>query len=143
MGVPTFKFKLLAFAIGAAIGGLAGVLFAGKNGLIYPTTFDIQLSILFLAAVVLGGSGSITGAIVGGVLVSYLPERFRFLKESRYFWFGIVLVFIMVFRPQGLIGSRRRRREIANPQDQPDFPGVAGSDLAEATEPHEGGTRHA
>ncbi|MFM7536336.1 MAG: branched-chain amino acid ABC transporter permease [Acidimicrobiales bacterium] len=143
MGVPTFKFKLLAFAIGAAIGGLAGVLFAGKNGLIYPTTFDIQLSILFLAAVVLGGSGSITGAIVGGVLVSYLPERFRFLKESRYFWFGIVLVFIMVFRPQGLIGSRRRRRELAEPQDQPDFPGVAGSDLAEAVEPHEGGTRHA
>jgi branched-chain amino acid transport system permease protein len=142
MGVPTFKFKLLAFAIGASIGGLAGVCFAGKNGLIYPTTFDIQLSILFLAAVVLGGSGSITGAVIGGVAVSYLPERFRFLNESRYFWFGITLVALMIFRPQGLVGSRRRKRELEHAQEQPDFPGRAGADLAEPVQPTEESVRH-
>ena len=73
MGVPTFRFKLLAFAMGAFIGGLSGALFAGKQGFISPDSFPLLLSILFVAAVVVGGQGNRWGVIVGGVVVAYLP----------------------------------------------------------------------
>jgi branched-chain amino acid transport system permease protein len=112
MGVPTFKFKLWAFAIGAAIGGLAGSLYASKIGFINPDNFPFLLSILFLSAVVLGGSGNIAGAIIGAVVISYGPERIRNFSDKRYFVFGVVLVIVMVFRPQGLIPSRRRAAEL-------------------------------
>ena len=112
MGVPTFKFKLWAFAIGAAIGGLAGSLYASKIGFINPDNFPFLLSILFLSAVVLGGSGNLAGAIIGAVVISYGPERIRNFADKRYFVFGIVLVIVMVFRPQGLVPSRRRAAEL-------------------------------
>jgi len=106
MGVDTFKFKLWAFAIGAAIGGIAGSLYASKVGFINPDNFQLQLSILFLAAVVLGGTGSMYGVIMGGFLVAWIPERFRGFATRRYFVFGVVLVLVMVFRPQGIIPRR-------------------------------------
>ena len=115
MGVPTFKFKLWAFAIGAAVGGLAGTLYAGKVGFINPSNFPLQLSILFLAAVVLGGNGNMWGAIVGGIVVAWMPERFRGFADKRVFVFGVALVLVMVFRPQGLIPRKiRRERWLAN-----------------------------
>jgi branched-chain amino acid transport system permease protein len=120
MGVPTFKFKLWAFAIGAAIGGLAGTLYATKTQFIAPGDFQLQLSILFLAAVVLGGPGNMPGVIVGAVAVSYLPERLRFLNTSRYFWFGVLLVVMMIFRPQGLIPRRQHGRR-AEPERTSSF----------------------
>ena len=106
MGVNTFKFKLWAFTIGAGIGGLAGVHYAGKVGFINPDNFPLQLSILFLAAVVLGGSGNMYGAILGGVLVAYMPERLRNFADKRILVFGIVLVLMMVFRPEGILPKR-------------------------------------
>jgi branched-chain amino acid transport system permease protein len=106
MGVPTFKFKLWAFTIGAAVGGLAGVHYASKVGFINPDNFPLQLSILFLAAVVLGGSGNMYGVIAGAVLVAYLPERFRSFSDKRVFVFGVVLVLVMVFRPEGIFPRR-------------------------------------
>jgi branched-chain amino acid transport system permease protein len=112
MGVPTFKFKLWAFAIGASIGGLAGVVFAGKVISITPDNFVFEFSILFVAAVVLGGSGNIAGVIVGAIVVAYLPERFRSFQSTRYLWFGAALVVMMIFRPQGLLPARRRQAEI-------------------------------
>jgi branched-chain amino acid transport system permease protein len=112
MGVPTFRFKLWAFSIGAAVGGLAGTLFASKNRFISPDNFELKLSILFLAAVVLGGPGNQIGVVCGAFLVSYLPERLRFLNTSRYFWFGIVLMLMMIFRPQGLIPRRLKARKL-------------------------------
>jgi branched-chain amino acid transport system permease protein len=96
MGVPTYRFRLWAFAIGASIGGVSGVLFASQNNYIDPTIFSYQVSILVLAAVVVGGSGNLTGVIFGGFLV-----------------FGLALVVVMILRPQGLIPSRRRRAELA------------------------------
>jgi branched-chain amino acid transport system permease protein len=114
MGVPTFKFKLWAFAIGAAIGGLAGSLYASKIGFINPDNFPLLLSILFLSAVVLGGSGNMAGAILGAVVISYGPERIRNFSDRRYFVFGVVLVLVMVFRPQGLLPNRRRAAELQN-----------------------------
>lgn len=102
MGVPTFTFKLWAFAIGAGIGGMAGVMYASKVTAIVPDNFQFLLSVLFLAAVVLGGSGNLPGVIVGAFVVAYLPERFRFLVDYRFMVFGLVLVLMMIFRPEGL-----------------------------------------
>jgi branched-chain amino acid transport system permease protein len=112
MGVPVFKFKLWAFAIGAGFGGLGGTLYASKVLFINPNTFTLILSILILSAVVLGGSGNLAGVIVGAVVIAYLPERFRNFEEYRVLVFGAALVIMMIFRPQGLIPSRRRAAEL-------------------------------
>ncbi|GAA2831741.1 branched-chain amino acid ABC transporter permease [Crossiella cryophila] len=108
MGVPTFKFKLWAFAIGAAIGGLSGVLYAGQIGFVNNQKFDVVTSVLFLAAVVLGGSGNKVGVILGAFVISYLPDRFQEIAEYKYLIFGIALIVLMLFRPQGLLGARQR-----------------------------------
>jgi branched-chain amino acid transport system permease protein len=110
MGVPTFKFKLLAFATGAFIGGLSGALFASRQGFINPISFPLLLSILFLAAVVVGGAGNRWGVILGACIVAYLPERFRGFEEWRLLVFGLALLLLANFRPQGLLPPRRTRR---------------------------------
>ena len=112
MGVPTFKFKLLAFAIGAMIGGLAGGIYAGKAVFIEPNTFPFILSATILAAVVLGGSGNLPGVILGAFLIGWLPERFRDFADYRILVFGAVLVLMMSLRPEGLLPSRRRKAEL-------------------------------
>ncbi len=121
MGVAAFKFKLWAFAIGAAVGSIAGLLFGSKQQYVEPTGFALNLSFLFVAMVVIGGSGNIYGAILGAFLITYLPERFRtlpFLPDEfdpvawRPFAFGVALVAVMLLRPQGLLPSRRRAREL-------------------------------
>jgi branched-chain amino acid transport system permease protein len=113
MGVPTFKFKLAAFAIGAAIGGGAGVLYASQATSIIPKNYEFIISATILAAVVLGGSGNLPGVILGAFLVAWIPERVRGLQEYRILVFGAVLVVLMIFRPEGLLPSRRRKAELA------------------------------
>ncbi len=110
MGVPTFKFKVLAFAMGAAFGGMSGALFATRQTYISPDSFDILLSMLFLAAVVIGGQGNRWGVILGAALVVYLPERFRFAEDFRFVAFGIALMVLATFRPEGLLPPRRTLR---------------------------------
>jgi len=110
MGVPTFRYKLLAFATGAFVGGIAGGLFASRQGFINPQSFPLLLSILFVAAVVIGGQGNRWGAVLGAVVVAYLPERFRAFEDWRLLVFGIVLVLLAIYRPQGLLPPRRARR---------------------------------
>jgi len=121
MGVRTVRFKLWAFAIGACVGGFGGVMFGGENGFINSGIFQLQFSILILAGVVMGGSGNIAGAILGGALISYVPNRLRGINDPlfhtdllqwRYLLFGLVIILVMVFRPQGLIPSRRRAMEL-------------------------------
>lgn len=112
MGVQGFKFKLWAFAIGAALGGLSGMLFASRQGFIQPAQFDAALSILFVAMVVVGGAGNMAGVAAGAVLLTYLPERFREVAEYRNLLFGVALLLVMIYIPQGLIPSRRRAREL-------------------------------
>jgi branched-chain amino acid transport system permease protein len=114
MGVPTYRFRLWAFAIGAAIGGLGGVLFASQISYIDPTIFSYQVSILIVASVVLGGSGNLPGVILGAFLVAWLPERFRGFEKYRILVFGAMLVVMMIFRPEGLLPSRQRRAEMAD-----------------------------
>ncbi|MFL6174284.1 MAG: branched-chain amino acid ABC transporter permease [Marmoricola sp.] len=118
MGVPTFKYKLMAFALGAAIGGLAGSFYAsGQGGYINPDSFPLLYSMLFVAAVIVGGSGNRWGAIAGGVLVAYLPERFREFADYRFFFFGLALMTLAIWRPQGLLPPRRARRAKAAEQE--------------------------
>jgi branched-chain amino acid transport system permease protein len=121
MGVRTIKFKLWAFAIGACVGGLGGVMFAGEQGFFNSSTFQLQFSILVLAGVVMGGSGNMAGAILGGALISYIPDRLRGINDPlthtdlfqwRFVIFGIAIIVIMILRPQGLIPSRRRAMEL-------------------------------
>lgn len=110
MGVPTFRFKLLAFAMGAFIGGLAGALYASRQGFINPLSFLLLFSILFLAAVVVGGQGNRWGALVGAFMVAYLPERFREFADFRVLAFGAALMLLAIFRPEGLLPPKRTLR---------------------------------
>jgi branched-chain amino acid transport system permease protein len=115
MGVDTFRFKLWAFVIGAAIGGLSGAIYAGQVQYVAPPTFNIINSMLFLAAVVLGGQGNKLGVIVGAFVIVYLPNRLlgvQFLGinlgDLKYLFFGLALVVLMIFRPQGLLPVRQQ-----------------------------------
>ena len=111
MGVPTFRYKLMAFALGAAIGGMSGSFYAsGQGGYINPLSFPLLLSMLFVAAVIVGGAGNRWGVILGGFLVSYLPERFREFADYRLLAFGLALMLLAIFRPQGILPPGRTRR---------------------------------
>ncbi len=108
MGVPTFKYKLWAFAIGAAIGGLSGALSAGQVTFVNNQDFGVNFSVLYLAAVILGGSGNKVGVMLGAIIVAYIPLRFTDLGPRKYLVFGLALIVLMIFRPQGLLGARQR-----------------------------------
>jgi branched-chain amino acid transport system permease protein len=110
MGVPTFRYKLLAFATGAFVGGLSGSISAAGANFIYPDSYQIQVSVIFVAAIVIGGQGNRWGVMLGAALVVYLPERFRGLEEYRILMFGVALMLLATFRPQGLLPPRRARR---------------------------------
>jgi len=115
MGVNTFRFKLWAFVIGAGIGGLSGALYAGQVQYVAPTNFNIINSMLFLAAVVLGGQGNKLGVIFGAFVIVYLPNRLLGVEafginlgDLKYLFFGLALVVLMIFRPQGLFPARQQ-----------------------------------
>ncbi len=112
MGVRTLKYKLWAFAIGAGIGGLGGVLFAAKTSFISPDNFPLTLSVMFVAIVVLGGAGNVPGVVLGAFAISYLPERLRGFSDYRVLMFGAALVIMMNVRPQGLLPRRVRGRAV-------------------------------
>ena len=115
MGVNTFRFKLWAFVIGACIGGLSGALYAGQVQYVAPPTFNIINSMLFLTAVVLGGQGNKLGVILGAFIIVYLPNRLLGVElwginlgDLKYLFFGLALVVMMIFRPQGLFPVRQQ-----------------------------------
>jgi branched-chain amino acid transport system permease protein len=112
MGVSSVRYKLLAFAMGAAVGCLSGALFAVQIGSLTPVSFDILVSITALAVVILGGMGSIPGVIVGALVLIGLPGLLSEFEEYRLLIYGAVLVAIMILRPQGLIPNVRRMREL-------------------------------
>ena len=112
MGVNTTWLKLLSFALGATLAGLAGVFYAAKMGFVSPESFNFLESVIILCMVVLGGMGSIPGVILGAVVLYVLPEALREFQQFRMLIFGGALVALMVFRPQGIIGTRRRGVEL-------------------------------
>ncbi len=109
MGIDKTKTKLSAFALGATWAGMGGVMFAAKTTFINPASFTIWESIIILCVVVLGGMGSIIGVIIGAFILILLPEYLRAFSEYRMIIFGVVLVTMMVFRPEGIIANVRRR----------------------------------
>jgi branched-chain amino acid transport system permease protein len=124
MGVPVVRMKLAAFAIGACTAGVGGVIYAEQVNFINPPTFTVIQSILILCMVVVGGMGSIPGAIFGAAVVILLPEIFRGLTDYRYFVFGLALVLVMIFRPQGFFPSRRRKLELRGEMPEDHLPDV-------------------
>ncbi len=108
-GIPVLRLKLLAQGLGGAIAGLAGAVFAAKQGTITPDSFDFILSVMVLAMVVLGGLGSIRGAVAGALLLGSLPEILRGFEQYRMLLFGVSMIVIMRLRPEGLFGGARRR----------------------------------
>ncbi|SNR68406.1 branched-chain amino acid transport system permease protein [Humidesulfovibrio mexicanus] len=107
MGVNTFRLKLLAYALGAVFGGLAGSFFAARMKFVSPESFTFIESAMVLAMVVLGGMGSIPGVILGSLALIALPEVFRGFEMYRMFVFGGVMAVMMIFRPRGLWPAKR------------------------------------
>ncbi len=139
MGVPVVQMKLLAFSLSAAIAAVAGVIYGAKDGFVSPAMCEFQQSIMILAMVILGGLGNSYGSLLGAALLYLVPEylkalpstiqnnpslasaipkfvqeSFQHLSDYRWLLFGAVMVIMMLYRPQGLLGSSRRKVEIQN-----------------------------
>jgi branched-chain amino acid transport system permease protein len=128
MGINTRNMKLLAFAMGASFGGVAGGMFSAMQGFISPESFVLVESVNVLAMVVLGGMGNIWGVILGAILLSFVPEVLRYTvgpvqmqlfgrtlidpEVIRMLLFGFTLVLMMLFRPAGILPSETRKREL-------------------------------
>lgn len=109
MGIYTFKYKTLAFVIGAGFAGLAGALFAHAQQFLHPNGFTFMWSVIILLMIILGGLGSITGAVVGAIILTILPEMLRFLGETVSQWrmviYSVLLICLMLWRPSGIFGK--------------------------------------
>lgn len=134
VGINIVSTKLWAFSLGALWGGIAGITYAYWVGFISPESFNFMESVLIVCMVVLGGMGSIPGAILGAVIITGLPEMLRWGAQSdllsgiltteqanlagqyRYLIFGLSMVIMMIFRPQGILPSSRRAQEL-HPED--------------------------
>ncbi|WMX47589.1 branched-chain amino acid ABC transporter permease [Streptomyces roseicoloratus] len=124
MGINGFRVKLVAFALGAALAGLAGTVQAHVNTTVVPENYMFAgpvppNSAFLLAAVILGGMGTITGPIVGSALLFLIPAKLQFLQDYQLLGFGIALILLMRFRPEGLIANKRAQLEFhENDDDQ-------------------------
>ncbi|MDR0323709.1 MAG: branched-chain amino acid ABC transporter permease [Treponema sp.] len=105
-GINIFRYKMTGFVIAAFIAGIGGVLFAMVNGFVRPDVAQFLRSVDYLIFVVLGGMGSMTGSIIAAYVLTYLQEFLRFLQDYRLLIYPLILIFIMLFRPQGLLGMK-------------------------------------
>ncbi|MDO9184138.1 MAG: branched-chain amino acid ABC transporter permease [Bacteriovorax sp.] len=118
MGVNLFRYKLFSFTIGAGIAGIAGALFAHTQQFLHPSNFNFMWSVCILVMVILGGQGSVTGSVVGAVVLTIIPEALRFAGGNISAWrmtiFPVLLIALMLARPQGIFGphefSWKKRR---------------------------------
>lgn len=134
MGVNVFGLKLFAFAGGAFLAGLAGTIKAHQDLAISPDQYVFLESAFLLAAIVLGGMGTVAGALVGATLLKLLPEKLRFLDQYRLLMFGLLLVVMMRLRPEGIIASKRRQLEFhEDDQELAEEIGEAHLETKEAT----------
>ena len=112
LGLNPMKIKLSAFTLGAMFAGLGGAFFAARQGIVNPESFTFIESALILSIVVLGGMGSQLGVIIAAILLTVLPELAREFSEYRMLIFGLVMVLMMIWRPQGLLPMRRHHVEV-------------------------------
>ncbi len=128
MGINTTNAKVLAFTLSAASGGLAGAIFAAKLGSIFPTSFELLISINVLSLIIVGGLGSIPGVIVGAFFLVGIPQLLTEFAEFRLLLYGIALIVMMLVRPEGLWPSEIHQREIqGNGDDETAVPITAKS----------------
>ncbi|GGX54357.1 branched-chain amino acid ABC transporter permease [Streptomyces minutiscleroticus] len=132
MGINGFRVKLIAFALGAALAGLAGTVQAHVTYTVTPEQYQFAHvvppnSAFLLAAVVLGGMGTISGPLVGAALLYLIPAKLQFLGDYQLFAFGLALVLLMRFRPEGLIPNRRRQLEFHEETEAPTVLSKAGA----------------
>ena len=113
-GINTTKVKLAAFAIGASTSGVAGAFFASQIGVFTPDNFVLNNSILIVAYVVFGGMGSLSGALAGAAMLTWLPQflKYQVPPADKLMWIGAVVLLMMIFRPAGLIPAKRRAAEL-------------------------------
>ena len=130
MGINLVSTKLLAFAIGAGFSALAGAILAARQSTIFPHSFNLIISINVLAGIIVGGLGSIPGVIVGMIILVGLPELLREFTEYRFLMYGILLIVVMLVRPEGFLPEATRKRELHS-----DEPGMAPADAAPLAEP--------
>ena len=142
LGINLVKVKLLAYGLGAAFAGLAGSIFAVMLTSVYPSSFQLLVSINVLALIIVGGMGSLPGVIVGALALVGLPELLREFGEYRYLFYGVALILMMRLRPEGLWPSATRRRELraaaegADPTLEP-APSIATVTAPEGQQPGE------
>ncbi|MFJ6612127.1 branched-chain amino acid ABC transporter permease [Streptomyces sp. NPDC091289] len=116
MGINAFRLKLLAFALGATLAGLAGTVQAHVSYTVTPEQYQFAGSVppnsaFLLAAVILGGMGTLSGPLVGAALLYLIPAKLQFMQDYQLFIFGIALILLMRFRPEGLVADRRKQLE--------------------------------
>jgi branched-chain amino acid transport system permease protein len=112
LGINLVRTKLLAYMLGAAFAGLGGAINAALLGSMFPSSITVFVSINVAALIIVGGMGSIPGVVVGAIFLIGIPEAFREFSEYRYLFYGIALIAMMIFRPEGLLPSRITRREL-------------------------------
>lgn len=105
-GISVFKYKMIGFAIASCIAGIGGALYAPFIGFVKPDLASFNRSIDYLIFVVLGGMGSVTGSVIAAFVLTYLQEFLRFLQDYRLLIYPLILIFVMLFRPQGLLGMK-------------------------------------
>jgi branched-chain amino acid transport system permease protein len=118
MGVNVFGLKLFAFSSGAFLAGMAGTVKAHQDVSVTPEQFIFLNSAFLLAAIVLGGMGTVAGVLIGSAILQVLPEKLRFISDYRLLIFGLLLVIMMRFRPEGIIASQRRKLEFHEEDEQ-------------------------
>ena len=106
VGVNAFRYKRLSFTFSAIYAGWAGALYAGYLSYIVPTSFNLAKSCELITTTVIGGLGSLTGSVLGAIIVTVLPEIFRSLSQYRMLFYGIAVVLIIMFKPSGLYGYK-------------------------------------
>ena len=112
IGIYPVKYKLIAFILSSGLAGVAGCFYASYVTYISPTTFVYNTSVTILAMVVLGGLGSIPGAIIGGAVLTLIPEVLRFISDYRMLIFGGLMIVMMIFKPEGFWGVSHRVKNI-------------------------------
>lgn len=119
MGINVPRAKLLAFTLSAAAGGVAGAIFAVKVGTVFPQSFNVLVSINVLSLIIVGGMASNPGVVLGALVLIGMPELLREFSEYRWLLYGVLLIFVMINRPEGLFPSQVRRRELKSEEPPP------------------------